>query len=129
MLACFYNAALWGMFLSVLLFQDTWLEMRVNLGLVFFALALVLFALQIFIRPLRRLCENTIATSFSLIVVTTVLWLMLGTEGVKVIPASILREGLGMPRLSFSLINFAMDTFVTLGWLLIEFLYRKRERS
>ena len=95
----------------------------------FFALALVLFALQIFIRPLRRLCENTIATSFSLIVVTTVLWLMLGTEGVKVIPASILREGLGMPRLSFSLINFAMDTFVTLGWLLIEFLYRKRERS
>ena len=35
MLACFYNAALWGMFLSVLLFQDTWLEMRVNLGLVF----------------------------------------------------------------------------------------------
>ena len=37
-LACFYNAALWSMLASVILFNNTWLEMRVNIGLVFFAL-------------------------------------------------------------------------------------------
>ena len=129
MFARFYNAALWGMFLSVLLFQNTWLEMRINLGFVFFALVLVLFVAQVFIRPLRRLCGNPAVATFSLIVVTIVCWLMLGTERVKIIPASILREGLMMPRLSFSLINFMMEAFITLGWMLIEFLYRGHERS
>ena len=128
MLACFYNAALWGMFLSILLFRDPWLEMRVNMGWVFFALVLVLFALQWLIRPLRRLCANRTAATFSLIVVTTTCWLMLDAEQLEVIPASILREGLMMPRLSFRLLNFAMDTFVTLVWLLIEIVYRRRER-
>lgn len=129
MLACFYNAALWGMFISILLFQNTWLEMRVNLGWVFFALILVLFALQMFIRPLRRLCGNSTAATVSLIAVTTTCWLMLGTERSQIIPASIIREGLMMPRLSFRLINFAMDTFITLVWLWIEIAYRRRERS
>lgn len=38
MFARLYNAFTWSMLLSVLMFLNTWLEMRVNLGLVFFAM-------------------------------------------------------------------------------------------
>ena len=35
--AALYNAFLWSMALCILLFQNLWLEMRVNLGVAFFA--------------------------------------------------------------------------------------------
>ena len=49
--AALYNAFLWSMALCVLLFQSLWLEMRVNLGVAFFALWALLFLLLAGIRP------------------------------------------------------------------------------
>ena len=52
---------------------------------------------------------------------------MLGYEGLKIIPASIIREGLMMNRISFSAINTAMIATAVIGWVLT-FMLRENER-
>ena len=126
---CFYNALLWGLLLAVLLYQNTWLEMRVNLGWVFFGLALILFALQAGIRPLRRACGAWSVATASLIAVCAGCWLLLGPEGLPVVPASIIREGLMRPRLPFRVVNAALGVLIVGGWLLSGVLSRRCGRK
>ena len=113
--------------MSVCLFRITWLEMRINLGWVFFGLTALLFMLQSVIKPLRRICGTFAASTLSLVTSCLGLWLMLGCEGLKIIPASIIREGLMMNRISFSAINTAMIATAVIGWVLT-FMLRENER-
>ena len=85
--AALYNAFLWSMALCVLLFQSLWLEMRVNLGVAFFALWALLFLLLAGIRPLRRSCRSLVGATFSLIAAPALCWLLLGTERILSVPA------------------------------------------
>ena len=117
-----YNAALWGMFLAVLLSRNTWLEMRVNLGWGFFALALLLLALQsrlnVPARPAACIKSATFrSATFSLAAAVAGCWLLLGSGGITIIPAALLREGLGMPGLSLRSLNFAIAAFLAVGWI------------
>ena len=127
MTACLYNSLMWSMLMSVCLFRNTWLEMRVNLGWVFFGLTAILFMLQSVIKPLRRICGTFTASTLSLVISCLGLWLMLGYEGLKIIPASIIREGLMMNRISFSAINTAMIATAIIG-LILTFMLRENER-
>ena len=126
---CFYNAALWGLFLSVLLYQNTWLEMRINMGWVLFGLALLLFALQAGVGPLRRACGTWRGATASLVAACGGCWALLGTERLLVIPASIVREGLMLPRLPFGTVNAALCLLILGGWLLTAALAWARGRS
>ena len=63
--AALYNAFLWSMALCILLFQNLWLEMRVNLGVAFFALWALLFLLMAGTRPLRRVFGSLAGATFS----------------------------------------------------------------
>ena len=65
--AALYNAFLWSMALCILLFQSLWLEMRVNLGVAFFALWALLFLLMAGTRPLRRVFGALPGAAFGLI--------------------------------------------------------------
>lgn len=103
-----------AMLASVLMFLSTWLEMRVNIGWVFFGLSGLLFFLLTVIKPLRRICATFRASSSSLAVSLCGIWMMLGVDGMKVIPASIIREGLMMPRLPFTALNTAMIAAVAI---------------
>ena len=116
MFACLYNSLMWSMFISVCLFLDTWLEMRVNLGLVFFGLTLLLFLFQMFITPMRKFCATFEASTFSFVFACAGLWLVLGCERLKVIPASIIREGIMQTGLSFQDINIALLIIGVGGW-------------
>ncbi|MBR4197019.1 MAG: hypothetical protein IKQ95_09950 [Synergistaceae bacterium] len=126
MLAILYNSVTLGMLISVCLFLNEWLEMRVNIGWVFFGLSGLLFLLQTVIKPLRKFCATFTASAFSLAVSCSGIFLLLGSEGVKIIPASIIREGLMINRVSFATINTAMIAFAVIGLILI---YVTRERK
>lgn len=125
--AALYNAFLWSMALSVLLFQNLWLEMRVNLGVVFFALWALLFLLIAGTRPLRRTCRSFAGATFSLITAPALCVFLLGTERSLAVPASIIREGLMQHRLPIGTINLALGALTIIGWLAIALAsYRER---
>ena len=119
--AALYCAFLWSMALCILLFQSLWLEMRVNLGVAFFALWALLFLLLAGIRPLCRSCRSLVGATFSLIAAPALCWLLLGTERILPVPASILRDGLTPPRLPLDTINLLLGAAAVAGWLLIAF--------
>ena len=119
MLAVFYNSVTLSMLISVCLFQNEWLEMRVNIGWVFFAVSGLLFLLQTVIKPLRKFCATFTASALSLVISCAGIFLLLDSESVRIIPASIIREGLMINRVPFVAINTAMIAFAVIGLLLI----------
>lgn len=125
MFNCFYNACVLSMLISVVLFQNAWLEMRVNLGHVFFVLAVVLFAFQVLVKPLRKFCAEFKASVLCLAISSVGVWCMLGFERLQIIPASIIREGIMQHNLSFSAINTALIICAVTG-LILAYLLRRR---
>ncbi len=119
MIAILYNSVTLSMLISVCLFQNEWLEMRVNIGWVFFGLSGLLFLLQLVIHPLRKFCATFTASALSLVISCSGILLLLDSESVRIIPASIIREGLMINRVPFAAINTAMIAFAVIGLLLI----------
>ena len=119
MLSFLYNSVTLSMLLSVCMFLNEWLEMRVNIGWVFFGLSGLLFLLQAVIKPLGKFCAAFTASALSLVVSCSGIFLLLEPESVKIIPASIIREGLMINRVPFVAINTAMIAFAVIGLLLI----------
>ena len=126
MLALLYNSVTLSMLISVCLFKIEWLEMRVNIGWVFFGLSGLLFLLQLVIHPLRKFCATFTASALSLSVSCSGIFLLLDSESVKIIPASIIREGLMINRVPFAAINTAMIALAVIGLILI---YVTRDRK
>ena len=126
MLSFLYNSATLSMLISVCLFKIEWLEMRVNIGWVFFGLSGLLFLLQLVIHPLRKFCATFTASALSLVISCSGILLLLDSESVKIIPASIIREGLMINRVPFATINAAMIAFAVIGLILI-YVTRKRK--
>ena len=121
MIACLYNAFALSMLLSVLMFMNTWLEMRVNLGWVFFALTAVIFIVQLSFRPLRKFCGTFTASIISALVSLSGMYLVLGSERMAVIPASIVREGIMQSRIPFATINTALMAIAVIGLAVVFF--------
>ena len=126
MIAILYNSVTLSMLISVCLFQNEWLEMRVNIGWVFFGLSGLLFLLQTVIKPLGKFCATFTASALSLVISCSGIFLLLDSDSVKIIPASIIREGLMINRVPFAAINTAMIAFAVIGLLLI---LLRRERK
>ncbi len=126
MIAILYNSVTLSMLISVCLFLNEWLEMRVNIGWVFFALSGLLFLLQTVIKPLGKFCATFKASALSLVISCSGIFLLLDSESVKIIPASIIREGLMINRVPFATINTAMIAIAVIGLILI---YVARERK
>ena len=119
MIAILYNSVTLSMLISVCLFLNEWLEMRVNIGWVFFGLSGLLFLLQTVINPLGKFCATFKASALSLVISCSGIFLLLDSDSVKIIPASIIREGLMINRVPFAAINAAMIAFAVIGLLLI----------
>ena len=121
MTARLYNAFNLAMFVSVLMSRDEWLEMRVNMGWVFFGLAVILFAVQSAVKLFRRLCSTFAVSLLCVAVSFGGMYLVLGAEGLPVIPAAIIREGLMQSRLTFSAINTALIIAAAAGLIAVFF--------
>ena len=126
MIAILYNSVTLSMLISVCLFLNEWLEMRVNIGWVFFGLSGLFFLLQTVIKPLRKFCATFKASALSLVISCSGIFLLLDSESVKIIPASIIREGLMINRVPFAAINTAMIALAVIGLILI---YVTRDRK
>lgn len=101
--------------------------MRVNIGWIFFGLIAVMFMIQILIKPLKKICGTFTASTLSLVISSLGLWFVLDYESLKIIPASIVREGIMQNRISFSTINMAIIAITVTGWI-VTFILRENER-
>ena len=116
------------MLISVILFQNTWLEMRVNIGWIFFGLIILLFLLQVCTKRLKKISATLAFSTLSLVISSVSIYYMLGLERLKIIPASIIREGIMQNRIPFGTINILLIIITIIGWILTLFLTKNAKK-
>ncbi|MDR2180502.1 MAG: hypothetical protein LBP21_09350 [Synergistaceae bacterium] len=121
-----YNAFPIAMLAGTALFRITWLEMRVNLGWIFFALwGILAVILGTWSRFFVKLLDVR-GTTANLCVCGLGIFLLSGRTRLFSTPAALIREGLGLTRLPFLWINATIAGFLLLGWLALFFANRKQ---
>lgn len=109
-----YLSFIWGTAVAVALFQINWLEMRVNMGLVLFAAAGLLFILC----TAGDYQPTFLHICISLLLIIGTGLPMLGGERLTSLPALIIREGLGLTRADISSVKGFLLVFFVLGPLI-----------
>lgn len=119
-----YNSFIWGMLISILAFQNVWLEMRMNIGIIipiFMVLTLILGILLKKVGKEHLLKLNVTFTVINLLVCTIISLLVLGMERILVVPASIVREGFKCTNISFDIMNIILIILLIGGLILCFF--------
>ena len=114
----FYNTALWGMTISMLLGMWAWLAMRINMGWIFYGLWLVLFIIFVFI---RKLAFGWKFTCVNMAVCAAINLVVFGVDKLKILPAARVREGIMMYTLNLGLVNTFIMAFLVIGFALVLF--------
>jgi len=117
-----YNGFNLGLFFSILAFQNEWLEMRMNTGLIIFiTIGISIISHVILNKQKRNINYRAIKIFTTLVLVLSLNFSMfiLGFSRFKTLPASIFREAIGITSLSFSVINSGLLVFILVGFLLI----------
>lgn len=112
----FYNCSVWAMTISMLLALWLWLGMRANMGLVFFALWLVLLVVFCFVRKLRFGWKFT---AVNMAACTALNLAVFGTDKLSNLPAARIREGLGYTRWPLATVSAVWYGFLVIGLVLI----------
>jgi len=118
LLAYLYNGLVLGLLFSILAFQNQWLEMRINVGIIAFVtivISMIIYTIALIKnKPInkKRLVIFTFSSLFSSITITFVI---LGVKRITTLPASILREALGITKISFENINIIILSIIILG--------------
>jgi hypothetical protein len=108
-----YCSGLWAMALALLATQWTWLEMRFNVGWVLFGGWPVLFVLLLCVRAVRPGLKFTIAS----MVGSAIMGFAAcgGLQGLSIVPACLVREGLMHGSWPLGTVNLAIGGFIVLG--------------
>ncbi|HBI91385.1 MAG TPA: hypothetical protein DDY58_02500 [Terrisporobacter glycolicus] len=124
-----YNAFLWALVFAITCFKSEWLEMRVNIGyILFIAFGVLTVIFSIYLR------KKNLQFGFKFTIINIVICFIYGNfiygfKRLQVVPASIIREGINITRVSFSKINLILLIILILGLLLILFSDRKEYKS
>ena len=121
-----YNCAFFGMTAALLASKWTWLEMRFNVGWVFYGvwiLTLLVFGC------LRKLRFGWKFTAVNVAVCSAVDLAFFGVKRLKVIPASLIREGAMQTWWKFGTINAVILTFVLVGFAAVLLLDLRRKKT
>ena len=124
-----YNAFLWALVFAITCFKSEWLEMRVNIGyILFIAFGVLTLIFSIYLR------KKNLQFGFKFTIINIVICFIYGNfiygfKRLQVVPASIIREGINITRVSFSKINLILLIILILGLLLILFSDRKEYKS
>lgn len=114
-----YNSFLWGLTAAILAFQNQWLEMRMNIGyiipMVMVAAFAILTAAELLKGKKASFEMSSRVTIVNILICTITSILTLGQERIKVVPAVIIREGIGMTRLSFGRVNTVLIIALVIG--------------
>lgn len=130
MISIIFNSILWAMAIALSCFKSEWLEMRVNIGYIFFASALTL-SLILFIALKKK--SRKLNLKFTLINSIIMFFygiFLYGFKRIQIVPASIIREGIHQTRIPFSTINNVILIFLICGiiYLIVdEFLLKKKK--
>lgn len=105
------------MLIALTCFNNTWLQMRVNTGYIFYAGWVVLTVLLGII--LRKREPGLRFSLINLVICTVYSIFLYGWKRLQIVPASIIREGIHQGTIKFSVINTAVFVFIVLGMAII----------
>lgn len=124
-----YNSFLWSLVIAITSFKSEWLEMRVNIGYIFFA-SLILLAVNLsLIARTKQLKLSGVFTTANLFICTIYGIIIYGFQRLKVVPASIIREGIRMNKIPFSVINWILLSIIILGLVLIIIFDKSKQKK
>lgn len=120
-----YNSFIWGLLGAILAFQNTWLEMRINIAIIIPIIMIISILLFTIIKKGKLLTFRF--STINLIVCTVISMIILGFKRAKIVPASILREGLNVTEVSFTIMNLILAVILIGGLGIIYFSSREKE--
>lgn len=120
-----YNTLFWSLLVSFIMFKNTWIEMRINIGTVLFILWILFFIIFYKLYFIKNIFKFSI---INLIIFAILSLIILKPKGLIYIPSSIIREGLHLTGiLNLNAINMVLIIFIISGILLI-YIFRKLKR-
>lgn len=124
-----YNSLLWSMVIAITSFKSEWLEMRVNIGYIFFG-SLILLSIILSLTSRRKgLKLSGIFTTTNLILCIIYSMILYGFQRLKVVPASIIREGIHQNKIPFSRINWILLIILILGLVIIIIFDKSKQKK
>lgn len=112
-----YNTLFWSLLVSFIMFKNTWIEMRINIGTVLFILWILFFIIFYKLYFIKNIFKFSI---INLIIFAILSLIILKPKGLISIPSSIIREGLHLTSiLSLNSINIVLIIFIISGIFLI----------
>lgn len=120
-----YNTLFWSLLVSFIMFKNTWIEMRINIGTVLFILWILFFIIFYKLYFIKNIFKFSI---INLIIFAILSLIILKPKGLIYIPSSIIREGLHLTGiLNLNVVNTVLSIFIISGILLI-YIFRKLKR-
>lgn len=120
-----YNTLFWSLLVSFIMFKNTWIEMRINIGTVLFILWILFFIIFYKLYFIKNIFKFSI---INLIIFAILSLIILKPKGLIYIPSSIIREGLHLTGiLNLNVVNTVLIIFIISGMLLI-YIFRKLKR-
>ena len=112
-----YNTLFWSLLVSFIMFKNTWIEMRINIGTVMFILWILFFIIFYKLYFIKNIFKFSI---INFIIFTILSLIILKPYGLISVPSSIIREGLHLTSiLSLNSINIVLIIFIIGGIFLI----------
>lgn len=124
-----YNSFLWALVIAITSFKSEWLEMRVNIGYIFFVTFILLSVILSLIPTRKQLKLSGVFTTANLFICIIYVMILYGFKRLKVVPASIIREGIHINRIPFSVINWVLLIIITLGLVLIIIFNKSKQKK
>lgn len=124
-----FNSMLWAMAIALGCFKSEWLEMRVNIGYIFFASTIILSIISFILQKNKPIKFDLKFTLINTIIMSAYGIFLYGFKRIQIVPASIVREGLHQTKLPFSLINNIFLIIIVCGiivTILDEILLKKK---
>ncbi len=120
-----YNTLFWSLLVSFIMFKNTWIEMRINIGTVLFILWILFFIIFYKLYFIKNIFKFSI---INLIIFAILSLIILKPKGLIYIPSSIIREGLHLTGiLNLNVVNTVLIIFIISGILLI-YIFKKLKR-
>lgn len=120
-----YNTLFWSLLVSFIMFKNTWIEMRINIGTVLFILWILFFIIFYKLYFIKNIFKFSI---INLIIFAILSLIILKPKGLIYIPSSIIREGLHLTGiLNLNVVNAVLIIFIISGMLLI-YIFKKLKR-
>lgn len=120
-----YNTLFWSLLVSFIMFKNTWIEMRINIGTVLFILWILFFIIFYKLYFIKNIFKFSI---INFIIFAILSLIILKPKGLIYIPSSIIREGLHLTGiLNLNVVNTVLIIFIISGILLI-YIFKKLKR-